>query len=68
MIKKCEYPNCHRKTAQYYQGWSVNGHGEWGVVCATHDRELGYENLLAAGFDKEEAYTLNLAIIKESKS
>ena len=54
---KCAYPGCHRKTAKYFMGW-INSEGVkvWGLVCATHDRELGRKNLMEyAGMALQEA-------------
>jgi hypothetical protein len=41
----CAYPGCHR-FKDYYTGWDLeNGMIQWGMVCATHDKQLGRCNL-----------------------
>ena len=51
---KCEYPGCHRQ-AKYLQGWTNENGKHFGLVCATHDRELGRKNLVNAGMSLSEA-------------
>jgi len=41
----CQFKHCNRKAA-YFIGWSTSDGKKWGMVCATHDKELGRKNLL----------------------
>lgn len=43
-MKNCAYPGCKHREAQYFMS-RENGKKE-GLVCATHDRELGRTNLM----------------------
>jgi hypothetical protein len=55
MKKKCEYKDCNRE-ARYYMGWEIKGEKFFGLVCATHDKYLGRENLQRnAGWPLEQA-------------
>ena len=54
-MKVCEYYNCNR-TARYFMGWNnLNGSKHFGLVCATHDRELGRNNLVNTGMSTAES-------------
>ena len=50
---KCEYPNCDHK-AYFFMGWENKNGKHFGLVCATHDKDLGRENLLKYGMSIEE--------------
>jgi len=45
----CNYMACGRNTKRqglYFMGWEgENGRTMWGMVCGTHDKELGRKNL-----------------------
>lgn len=41
-MKNCAYPGC-KHSPKYFMSW---GKGKSGLVCATHDRELGRTNLM----------------------
>ena len=44
-MKTCEYPGCHR-TARFLNSWNNETDKHFGLVCATHDKELGRKNLM----------------------
>lgn len=51
----CDYHGCKHR-AKYFMGWlDSKGEKQWGVVCATHDKMLGRENLKATGMTLQEA-------------
>ena len=62
---KCQYPGCHKKTAQYFICWnrggaemnpSLTAHSKGcGYVCARHDKVIGRTNLIKGGMSLEEA-------------
>ena len=45
MIKTCEYPGCHR-ASRFLNSWNNETSKHFGLVCATHDKELGRKNLI----------------------
>ena len=49
----CDYPRCHRQ-AKYLNSWENEGGKHFGLVCATHDNELGHKNLINAGMTMSE--------------
>jgi len=52
-MNRCQYPACHRQ-ARYFIGWN-NGDGKhFGLVCGTHNRKLGRENLMQTGMSLDE--------------
>lgn len=54
MKQVCEYPGCHRE-AHYLNSWDNKATKHFGIVCATHDRELGRMNLVKTGMSLREA-------------
>ena len=54
-MKVCEIPSCNR-TAKYLNSWDNENDKHFGLVCATHDKTLGRENLMKlAGMSLREA-------------
>ena len=57
----CAYPGCHR-FKDYYIGWDdPDGTVQWGMVCATHDKQIGQHNLSMAfpSFRKDKIVELD---------
>lgn len=52
-MKTCEYPSCER-AAQFFMGWTNENGKHSGLVCTTHDKELGRTNLCNIGMPLEE--------------
>ena len=54
MIKTCDYPGC-TKESKFLMSWDNKNGKHSGLVCATHDKELGRKNLMRAGMTFQEA-------------
>ena len=63
---KCQFPSCHKKTAQYFICWNVDVpfHLQTehysdikgcGMVCAHHDKVIGRTNLIKSGMTLDDA-------------
>ncbi len=65
---KCQFPGCHKKTAQYFICWTdvadpaqkyrSNG---CGYVCAHHDKVIGRTNLIKSGMSLDDAIAWEMA-------
>lgn len=51
---ECEYPNC-KENATYFMCWRNETGKHCGLVCSTHDKQLGRENLQQCGMSPHEA-------------
>ena len=64
---RCSYPGCSRE-ANYYMSWTIADSKCFGNVCATHDRILGRQNLIAAGMTAAEAVEFDVKLSKEKEA
>ena len=54
MIKICNYPECTH-ASRFLMSWNNKNGKHFGLVCSTHDKELGRSNLVKVGMPLEEA-------------
>ena len=65
---RCQYQGCYRQ-AKYLMGWKGPEGTVWGVVCATHDRNLGRRNLAEAyNLPRAEMVAMDLRLDSEAKA
>ena len=64
----CEYHGCERKKAFFMRWAEVDGTIASGIVCASHDKQLGRINLMNAyGIAHEEAVVMDTALARLAK-
>ncbi len=65
-MARCSYPGCSRQ-ASYYMSWLEDDVKRFGYVCATHDRVLGRQNLVASGMTAAEAVRFDIELSKKQE-
>ncbi len=65
-MARCSYPGCSRE-AQFYMSWQLGNTKHFGLVCATHDRILGRQNLIASGMTAAEAVEFDIKLSREKE-
>ena len=64
----CEYRDCNKKQAFFIRWAEMDGRISSGIVCASHDKQLGRINLMNAyGIAHEEAVSLDNALTRAAK-